>query len=68
MQGRKFWHPLHTQAPYKSSDAKFINASRLGPAAFWLPSAFQLSEPDISEVCGAVRAFYSQSSMLAEAA
>lgn len=68
MQGRKFWYPLHTQAPYRASDAKFINATRIGPVAFWLPSAFQMSEGDISKVCDVVRKFYSQGAVLAEAA
>lgn len=68
MQGRKFWYPLHTQAPYRSSEAKFIYSSRIGPTAFWLPSAFQLTERDVSEVCGVIRKFYSQGAVLAEAA
>lgn len=58
MQGRPFWHPLHTQAPYRRDDGQFTHASERVPSAFWLPSAFQMTDGDVASVCRAVRAFY----------
>jgi perosamine synthetase len=57
IQCRRFWFPLHTQAPYRTSDDGLPN-SRLGMGALWLPSAFTLTTDDISTVCHHVRDFY----------
>jgi perosamine synthetase len=54
---RKFWHPIHTQAPYRLSDDAFPNSTRLSPHALWLPSAFTLSDEDVDSVCGMIREF-----------
>ncbi len=58
MHCRKFWHPLHTQAPYRAPDAGFPNSSHLAPRALWLPSAFTIADDDARSVCEAVRRFY----------
>ncbi|MBZ5636447.1 MAG: DegT/DnrJ/EryC1/StrS family aminotransferase [Acidobacteriia bacterium] len=53
--GRRFWHPLHTQAPYRASDELFPNSTKLVPHAMWLPSAFTLSDADVTAVCGEIQ-------------
>jgi len=55
---RRFWFPLHTQAPYRLSDEAFSNTTSLCPRALWLPSAFQLTTEDIATVCNHIRKFY----------
>jgi perosamine synthetase len=55
---RKFWHPLHTQKPYLSSDQEFPVSTQLGPKAVWLPSAFTMVEEDILYICSTIRSFY----------
>lgn len=55
MQSRNFWFPLHTQAPYRQPDARFPNATWVGPRAVWLPSAFTLSDDDVLTVCHALK-------------
>ncbi|MCG6538447.1 MAG: DegT/DnrJ/EryC1/StrS family aminotransferase, partial [Syntrophales bacterium LBB04] len=55
---RRFWFPIHTQQPYKESDDRFPNSTRMVPKAIWLPSAFQLSDDDIGYVCKLIRNFY----------
>ena len=58
IQGRRFWHPLHTHAPYKQSVAKLKHSSELAPRAFWLPSSFLMTNDDVRRACEAVRSFY----------
>jgi perosamine synthetase len=55
---RPFWHPIHTQAPYRQPDEAFPNSSRLMPMALWLPSALSLEDADIAAVCAAIQQFY----------
>ena len=55
---RRFWFPLHTQAPYRQPDDRFPVSTRLVPQALWLPSAFSLSDADIKRVCAEIRNFY----------
>jgi dTDP-4-amino-4,6-dideoxygalactose transaminase len=55
---RKFWFPLHTQAPYQLPDSGFPNSTRLWPRAIWFASAFQLQDSDVDYVCKNVREFY----------
>ncbi len=57
---RRFWRPIHTQAPYKEPDDRFPNSSRVAPAALWLPSAFTLLEDDVATVCDRIRQFVQQ--------
>ena len=54
MRGRRFWHPLHTQAPYRLPDSEFPNSSRQIPRAMWLPSAFTLCDADVKAVCAEI--------------
>jgi perosamine synthetase len=58
MHGRRFWHPLHTQAPYRRSSDAFPNSRELAPRAFWLPSSFLMSGDCVRRVCEVVRSFY----------
>jgi perosamine synthetase len=46
---RRFWHPLHTQAPYAASG--FPVATAAAARALWLPSALSLDEADLDRVC-----------------
>jgi perosamine synthetase len=55
---RKFWFPLHTQAPYKLPDHAFPNAVAATKRALWLPSAFTLTDEDVQTVVDLIRAFY----------
>jgi perosamine synthetase len=55
MHCRRFWFPLHTQAPYRQPDDRFPGAVWAGPRALWLPSAFTLTDDDVDRVVAAVR-------------
>jgi dTDP-4-amino-4,6-dideoxygalactose transaminase len=55
---RKFWHPLHTQAPYRLPDSRFPVSTALCRSSLWLPSAFQLTDENVGLVCDSVRDFY----------
>jgi perosamine synthetase len=63
---RRFWFPLHTQAPYRQPDDRFPNSTRLGPRAMWLPSAFTLTERDVRHICRAIRGFLIERSSSAQ--
>jgi perosamine synthetase len=58
IHGRRFWHPLHTQAPYRQPQSKFTHSSALVPRAYWLPSSFLMTNDDVRHVCESVRSFY----------
>jgi perosamine synthetase len=58
MECRRFWHPIHSQAPYRRPDEAFPNSGRLSSSALWLPSAFTLTDDEVASVCAAIRAFY----------
>jgi perosamine synthetase len=55
---RKFWFPLHTQAPYRLPDDSFPNSTGSWPRAIWFASAFQLTDDDVRQVCANLREFY----------
>jgi perosamine synthetase len=57
IHGRRFWHPLHTQAPYRMPSQAFPNSSKQIPHAMWLPSAFTLSDEDVATVCVEIQNF-----------
>lgn len=61
MQCRKFWHPLHTQPPYQRPESEFPVSSRIVPKALWLPSAFQMCEEEVRQVCSRIQEFYKKS-------
>jgi perosamine synthetase len=54
---RRFWFPIHTQAPYRGDDADFPIATRVAPKAMWLPSAFTISDDDVALVCESIVSF-----------
>lgn len=58
---RRFWFPLHTQAPYRQPDECFPSSSAIVPHALWLPSAFTISDAELSTTCGHIRDFLLQS-------
>jgi len=55
---RRFWHPLHRQAPYQQADHAFPVSSQLSDRALWLPSAYTLTDADVSRVCRKVSEFF----------
>jgi dTDP-4-amino-4,6-dideoxygalactose transaminase len=55
IETRKFWHPIHTQAPYKMTDRGFENAIEVSAHALWLPSALTLKEADTALICDRIR-------------
>ena len=59
MDCRRFWHPLHTQKPYRQPDDQFIHSTRMSPKSIWLPSAFTLTDEDVLAVCSQVNSFFS---------
>jgi perosamine synthetase len=52
---RRFWFPLHTQAPYRRPDAAFPVATRASPRALWLPSSFDMTDAQQDRVVAAIR-------------
>jgi len=58
---RRFWFPIHTQAPYRLPDSDFPNSTRLCARAMWLPSAFTMGPSEVELVCHHIRAFLSGS-------
>ncbi len=60
MHTRKFWHPIHTQAPYRQSDEHFEGSMQVSRNALWLPSALTLTESDVQQICAAVEAWLAQ--------
>lgn len=58
IRGRRFWHPIHTQLPYRLLDDRFPHSTRQAQRAMWLPSCFSLSDSDIEMVSGAIRQFF----------
>lgn len=55
---RKFWYPLHTQAPYQTNESLLQTATHLGPKAFWLPSHFLLTDSDLEKISESVKTFF----------
>lgn len=65
MDCRRFWFPLHRQAPYKQSDAGFEGTVEVAPKAIWLPSSYTLTDQDIRDVAGKIRSFYEKGAVAA---
>jgi perosamine synthetase len=57
IRSRRFWHPLHTQTPYRMPEDRFPNSAKQIPHAMWLPSAFTLSDAEVMTVCDEIREF-----------
>jgi perosamine synthetase len=55
---RRFWLPIHTQAPYRESDARFPNVTSVASKAIWLSSNLHMTEADVVDVCSLIREFY----------
>lgn len=51
IQTRNFWHPLHTQAPYRLADDNFPVSAAMCKKALWLPSSFTMTNEDVQLVC-----------------
>jgi perosamine synthetase len=57
---RKFWLPLHAQAPYRQPDDLFPESTRVCSRALWLPSSFRMTDADVAIVCQEVEVFFSR--------
>jgi perosamine synthetase len=57
---RRFWFPLHTQAPYRQPDEAFPNSTAVSRRALWLPSAFSLTDSQVATVCAEIRGFLTE--------
>jgi perosamine synthetase len=57
---RRFWFPIHSQAPYRLPDDLFPNSTSVSPRAIWLPSAFSLSDDDVNTVCEYIHDFFAE--------
>ncbi len=57
---RKFWYPIHTQAPYLRNDADFPVSSLLAKKAIWLPSSFTMSDEDAAYAAGSIKEYYAK--------
>ena len=55
---RKFYHPLHTQKPFKNYKGNFKIISSLSKKLVWLPSAFTLNDKQVIKVCNLIKRFY----------
>lgn len=55
IQPRKFWYPLHTQAPYLQSNDQFPAATHVGSGGLWLPSSLTLTEADVQTICSVIQ-------------
>jgi len=60
IRGRRFWHPLHTQRPYQASSNRFPKSVGQVSRAMWLPSAFTLSDADVTAVCDEICGYLAQ--------
>ena len=58
MECRRFWHPLHTQPPYRQPDDRFPVSSKQGYRAMWLPSALTIAREDVRAVCKEIHNFF----------
>jgi len=55
---RRFWHPIHTQKPYKLPDSDFPNSIKISQKSIWLPSSFTSSKEEIERVCEEINRFF----------
>lgn len=51
IQTRKFWFPVHTQAPYKADDGRFPVSLQVSAKGLWLPSSLSLTVEELEMVC-----------------
>lgn len=58
IQGRRFWHPLHRQPPYRQADDRFPASCTVAPRGFWLPSSFLMTDAQVRRVSDEISAFY----------
>lgn len=58
IDSRKYWHPIHTQKPYRQNDEFFPNSTKLSNYSLWLSSAFTLTKNEIDLVCEKIKEFF----------
>lgn len=60
---RKFYPAIHTQAPYKDlqryRDSQYPISEAVSSKGIWLPSSSILKNEEVSQVCDAIKKFYS---------
>ena len=55
---RKYWFPIHSQKPYKLPDDQFPNSLKMSARSLWLPSAFTLTDKEITTACQEIKKFF----------
>jgi perosamine synthetase len=65
IDARNYWHPLHTQIPYRMSDDTYPQSIEVAKKGFWLPSNFTMTDSDVEYVCTTINNFFNQNENLA---
>lgn len=52
---RPFWHPLHTQAPYRADPDRFPVSTDISKRGMWLPSRMDMVSEDYDRICDVLR-------------
>lgn len=52
---RNFWHPIHTQPPYRDQIGPFPCAEKVSRRGLWLPSSFDVDEQQIEQTSRIIR-------------
>ena len=52
---RAFWHPLHSQGPYRDDDDRFPVSIDVASRGLWLPSGVSMTQLEVEKVGEAVR-------------
>lgn len=55
---RPFYPPIHTQAPYGTSEGSFAVTSDVAPRGLWLPSSLQLRIDQVQDIARHLRSFF----------
>lgn len=55
---RRYWFPVHTQAPYVQPDDRFPQSTGQSPKSIWFPSSFTSTDDDIRRVCREIKSFF----------
>ena len=58
IETRIFYPPIHSLAPYQSSNKSFPVTKNISDRGLWLPSSVTLEEEDIMRVCRLIKKFF----------
>jgi dTDP-4-amino-4,6-dideoxygalactose transaminase len=54
---RIFYPPIHSLAPYKSNDKKFMITTDISKRGLWMPSSNTLTDNELEYVCKKIKEF-----------